>query len=71
MDFKELAEVRPELNEIKREAQNWYGHPDRWHRYEKLKTRIKRLVGWRAEKGYPDFIYTREAYDIAHREILQ
>lgn len=71
MDFKELAAVRPELNEIKQQAENWYGHSDRWRYYEQLKGKVKKLVGWKAEKGYPDFMYTREAYDVAHREIFQ
>ena len=71
MDFNELAKIRPELNQIKRDAKNWYDNPDRWRFYEQLKGRMKKLVGWNAEKGYPDFMYTSDAYGVAHKEIFR
>lgn len=71
MDFNDLVKEQPELKEIKAEASNWYGHPDRWRRYESLKARVKRCVGWKAPKGMADFMYTRDAYDIAHKEIFK
>lgn len=72
MQFADLVRECPELEQIKREAKGWRDddNPEMWDRYESLKARMKRCVGWKARKGLPEFMYTMQAFDIAAKEIF-
>jgi hypothetical protein len=70
MTFNDMAEQCPELKQIKEEAKSWWEQDDRWEIYETLKACLKVWVGEKAIVGLPEFMYTRTAYDIAHKEIF-
>lgn len=71
LTFKQLQQVKPELTLIKRSAQGWYQTVQRWTHYELLKSAMCKCVGMTAEKGLPQFMYTTEAYDVAHHAIFK
>lgn len=71
--FEDLVRESPELENIKRDAIGIWNSNFRWEKYEKLKGRMNRLVGWSklVPKNMPDFMYTSDAHDIAWNEIFK
>lgn len=69
--FHDLVKEQPKLTEIREAAQGWYQGPDRWRNYEKLKASMCSCVGMSAKSGLPRFMYTVQAYDVAHYAIFK
>lgn len=72
--FETLSQVCPELLNIQGEAKRVLvgetNVPEYWEKYEALKARMKRQVGFTAQEGLPSFIYTATAYNCAHKAIF-
>ncbi len=70
--FERLCKVAPELAQIRKDAvrqlsnDNMY---DFWERYENIKARMSKYVGWYA-CNYPEFMQSPDAFDVAHKAIF-
>lgn len=69
--FEEILKASPTLGEIKILARDWYQKPDRWQNYERLKSAMRKHIGYTARSGLPSFMYTMEAYDVAYKAIFR
>jgi len=69
--FEELSKLKPELIQIKSDAQDWFQHPDRWHHYEVLKRRVKMCLADPEVSRYADPMQDWEVYDVAYQAIFK
>lgn len=71
--FQEMCKVAPELRELRGEAERLLrdeNDPDFWENYGEVKSKIAKLVGYRAPKSFPEYMHTPDSYDIVIKKVL-
>ena len=73
MTIEDIFTVTLEVKKIRRDAVKMLGHRDGhfWQRYETLKGRLNREVGWYCPAFYPDWMHTVEAHDLAYHFVFE
>ena len=71
--LQQMVKIEPKIVELRNKATRILRDsdaPDFWHRYEQIKGELKKYVGWHADKCYPEFMKTTEAFDATFKYIF-
>lgn len=71
--FENMCKVAPDLQWLRGEANMLLSdenNPDFWHNYGQIKSKITKLVGFRAPKTFPEYMRTSDSYDIVIRKVF-
>lgn len=73
MDIQKILEVAPQLHEVRACAVETLkrGGPGFWNRYEAVKSRLNRIVGFDCQYDYPGWMFSTEAHDAAYRFVFR
>lgn len=72
MDIQKVLAIAPELKEVREYAVSTLrrGEPNFWRRYEAVKGRLNRIVGFDCQYDYPDWMFGMEAHDAAYKFVF-
>jgi hypothetical protein len=71
--FETMCMIAPDLAYLRGEAEMILqddNDPDFWENYGNVKSKITKLVGFRAPKSFPEYMHTANSYDVVIRKVF-